>query len=174
MTLKWILCEQCAHEMVKHGILTDHITSLLKPSDGFLFHLVKSEDKGPTPPHFPLLTPSHTLLQLLFAALELIRLMLQHLLSLLTSAWNLLQFSSALKASQTTLYPFTFLVPPQHIPLSNISYVICSCYLLTSSVVCVPRKSESSIRTGSFAWFVPAASHKLSTGLGTEWTVNKH
>ena len=59
--------------MAKHGILTDHITSLLKPSDGFLFHSVKSEDKGPTPPHFPLLTPSLTLLQLLFAALELTR-----------------------------------------------------------------------------------------------------
>lgn len=59
--------------MVKHGILIDHITSLLKAFDGFLSHSVKSEDKGPMPPHFPLLTPSLTLLQLLFAALELTR-----------------------------------------------------------------------------------------------------
>lgn len=106
---------------------------------------VKSKDKGPTPLHLPLLTPSLTLLQLLclFATLNLPGKRLQHLLSLLTSAWNLLQFSSAMKASQTTLYPFTILLPPQHISLPNVSYVVCSRYCLPHLLSVSPAREKA-------------------------------
>lgn len=47
-----------------------------------------------------------------------------------------------MKASQTTLYPFTFLLPPQHISLPNVSYVVCSRYCLPRLLSVSPAREK--------------------------------
>ena len=89
-----------------------------------------------------------------------------------------LEFTSIFLCNDGLSYYFvpSLLFSPSsaHITIQHTICYLFICYLFTLSIVYLPQKSISSIRTGSFAWFVPAASPELSTVLSTERTVNKH
>ena len=69
MKVIWMGFAMSAFVALAAGLVSILPAPIDPENQAFLSHSVKSEDKGAMPPHFPLLTPSLTLLQLLFVGL---------------------------------------------------------------------------------------------------------